>query len=175
MSESNTRLKPRLWLGVVGNLLSFVLMVTIVFLAVIPTLLWVGRENLLPVREHFYVLAIAMFAGALVVASFVARMIVWGRSYTTEQQEADQLRHAELFGPKWFYEYLRDMTAEDRARYDAIGRWTARLFVLSALLVIPAGILLDRGVLWIIVPAVLGLGQLCMYLHARSVARRHSR
>ncbi len=175
MSDSNTRPKPRLWLGVVAVLLSFGLMVAIVFLAVMPTLLWVARENLLPVREHFYVLAIAMFAGTLVVASFVARVIVWGRSHTAEQQEANQLRHAELFGPKWFYEYLRDMTAEDRARYDAIGRWTTRMFVLSALLVIPAGILLDRGVLWIIIPAVLGIGQFCMYLHARSVARRHPR
>lgn len=155
MSDPDAPRKGRVWPGYVEMLIGFVLFIAFFLGAVVPTLLWVAQENLVPVPEQFAAVAVVMATVGMLVTSWLAHKIVRGRRYTAEQRRADELRLAELNGQTWLYEYLRNMTPDEAARYERSRWWAARIFIVSALTAIPAGIALDRPILWFIPAAVL--------------------
>lgn len=167
MSDVNASPKGRLWLRVVELLIGFVLFTALFLGAGIPALFWISQENIITAPEQFAAVALVVALAGLLVTSFVARTIVWGRRYTPKQHTADELRHAELFGPQWFYDYLRNMTPDEAARYERSRRWIGRIFIASALTTLPAGAAFDRPILWFIPAAVLGGSMVWTYWRAR--------
>lgn len=170
MSDPDSPRKGRVRPGYVELLIGFVLFIAFFFGALVPTLLWISQENLVPAPEQFAAVAVVTAMVGLLVISWLARKIVRGPRYTPEQRLADELRLAELNGQTWLYEYLRNMTPDEAAWYETRRRWFTRIFIVSALTAFPAGTVFDRPVLWFIPAAVLACELAWTYWRASRVS-----